>query len=122
MLSTVCNNVIKEAIDHESKDNISCIFLCFNNLYQMFIDKNILEISSAIMKLRYSIEEFNDLYDNLFPVVFNKQNKSPIFSRTVTLDPRISIFDINQKEKQDKSQFWLCCGLFGKKSDKNLDY
>ena len=63
MLVKVTNKIIMEAIDRESKDNISCIFLCFNNLFQTFINKKIEEIEFAIRTLRSYSMDFNDLYE-----------------------------------------------------------
>ncbi len=76
MLVKVTNKIIMEAIDRESKDNISCIFLCFDNLYQQFIKKDISEIDNSIRYLRYLTTDFNDLYEKTITKNLYKLNKS----------------------------------------------
>jgi hypothetical protein len=64
-LVKITNKLIIEAIDRESKDNISCIVLFFDNLYQKFINKDIEDIDTTIRNLRYASVDYNDLYENL---------------------------------------------------------
>ena len=129
MLVKVTNKIIMEAIDRESKDNISCIFLCFNNLFQTFINKEIDEIEFAIRTLRYYSMDFNDLYEKTITkslYKLNKPNKDIKITEKNIIQPKGSPMSlkgefeghqkgVNTKGKQNRKKGSACscsCYIF----------
>ena len=98
-LSDVVKNVIKEAILKNSKDNISCIFMAFENMLNIFNNKNENGIKLAIKKVELS-EDYKTLYKETINKKFYKHiNYSQIHNKT------------NEKKEQ-KNILYRCCGLF----------
>jgi hypothetical protein len=127
MLNNIISTVIKTAIDNDSRDNISCIFLCFDNLFKIFTEKNIKKLEESLALLNLSTLEFNELYDDLTSKLFVtgdyenknflKSEKSNIFNhRDTILTDGIKIFpemlQSNIKKEKNKAPKSRCCEIF----------
>lgn len=140
-LEKVVVNLMREAILQGTKDNISIIFLCFDNLKELYETRNIIQASDIINSISSSPSEFNNLYDDLADrFLLNKQivklatrqktgmdlrNKSILNSNNIHIDNSQLSFqksDVtleakrktspSEKDKKGKKKVPLCCGLF----------
>ena len=118
LLVNVENNILKEAVDRDSKDNISCIFICFKNLYDVFIEKNIEKIQNSINIIRNTVNEFDNLYDNLKDKDFFNENSLKIKEKENNKNKLDENFKKNKKKNNFLDYFCLCFGL-SKKKKKN---
>lgn len=126
LLHKITCNIIKTAIDKDSRDNISCILIIFENLYQKYVNKSIEELKEAIIFLLNLNEDCNDLYKQLDNKIFHNDKKahppsslgrSSIFhGRVSTITTGAFRENLPQKSK-DASCF---CGLFSS-SKKNKE-
>jgi len=116
LLINIENNILKEAIDRDSRDNISCIFICFNNFHEVFLQKEIEKLKISIDKLRNNFVEFESLYDNLLAKKFyNDKNDT---NNTV-----INKTDFGKhKEKEIKTATEECNKVKTKKTNKIYNF
>ncbi len=95
-LTDVSKGIIKQAMERNAKDNISCIFLCFDNLYKCYIGRNEKALKNAIKQLGLKYD-FEKLYDEYIEKKF--------------YDNKMQIKE-SKKENKKKGFFLRCCGIF----------
>jgi hypothetical protein len=95
----VVKNVLKEAIDKGVKNNMSCIFVCLDNLYTQYTYQDVRNISRTLdVIMQVECDQFyNEFIHKKFYI---ETNKREIISHTST--PQIA-----------KKKGFTCCGLFG---------
>lgn len=127
LLLNIENNILKEAIDRDSRDNISCIFICFQNFFEIFKKKEINKIKIAIEKLRNTSNELDSLYDELLNKYFlNNTNLEEKNEKLIKMEkpkeqfPSGNMIDNNKiTNKNSKTKFYdYFCMCLGLKRDK----
>ena len=121
LLINIENNILKEAIDRDSRDNVSCIFICFKNFYDVFFQKDYEKIKISIETLRNTSTEFDSLYDNLLTKDFvndKKDNKTEVGKYKETESCNLEKNKLGKKKKKNKilNFFCMCFGINKKKS------
>jgi hypothetical protein len=116
MLELIITTLIKEAITKDSRDNISCVFLCFENLYNLFANRKTQKIETCIERLKYSELDYENLYDKLSTKLLYNWIKpqSTLFNRGDTTISAASVKFSSPKKgeiKKPKSRSF-CCGIF----------
>jgi serine/threonine protein phosphatase PrpC len=130
-LGQVTTNIIKAAIDRDSRDNISCIFICLENLYNMFMNKNEEEVERSIKTTMENKDDGNKLLHPKYLIskrFFNEENifkKQSLYvhshlKHTQTLDSRAGHALSPQPKREKKTIF--CCGLFSSSKTKEKKY
>jgi protein phosphatase 2C family protein 2/3 len=103
-LGEVVKNILTEAIDKDVKDNMSCVFICLDNLYTQYKFKDLRNITrtlDVIMQVECD-QFFNDTIHKKFytepaePVKKESQNTLPQYTAV----------------KPSKKKGFSCCGLF----------
>lgn len=120
MLTIIGRNIINNAIDNGSRDNLSLILIIMNNLYQCIQNKQVDKINKALMDMKCSVDSCDSLYSNWI----NYQGDNNSFSHTV-IENDIArktsslAFDnaekkenikINTPKKKRKFSFWQLLG------------
>ena len=100
LLTEISKGLIKEALDRSAKDNLSCIFMCFDNLYKSYLSKDEKSLKAALSKLGMK-NDYEKLYDDLL-------NKN-IYETPVISDKKM---EKNKEKKEKKGFFFRCCGIF----------
>ena len=120
MLTIIGRNIINNAIDNGSRDNLSLILIIMNNLYQCIQNKQVDKINKALMDMKCSVDSCDNLYSNWI----NYQGDNNSFSHTVIendIGRKTSslAFDnaekkenikINTPKKKRKFSFWQLLG------------
>lgn len=115
MLEKVVINLIKEAIDKNSKDNISCIFLCMENLYNVYKEKDLIKVRNSIERLNISQLDCDNLYPD-FSMKYIAHNsfvdeKSDLIFKNENISTITSKFRASHKKPSVKKKLG-CCGIF----------
>lgn len=120
MLTIIGRNIINNAIDNGSRDNLSLILIIMNNLYQCIKDRDVDKINKALLDMKCSVNSCDQLYSKWI----NYQGENNSFSHTVIendIDRKTSslAFDnaekkenikINTPPKKKKFSFWQLLG------------
>lgn len=119
-LKKIVDKIIKEAIDRDSKDNLSCIFLFLNNLYNLYKIKDVTTLINAINDLRDNNKESNELYPQTVTKIFYNEEYISKRSKEYDKSNETKQNNFNKKTVKDslKENNSFCCGIFSKKSVK----
>lgn len=100
LLKEVSKNIVKRAIEKGAKDNLSCVFLCFDNLYKCFNTKNENELQNALDDIEM---KENNNFEQLYDDIIDKKicDNFIIAEKTKANDT-----------KKPKKGFFSCCGIF----------
>ena len=120
-LGWVIKDIIKMCIEEGITSNISCLFICFNPIKQLYLKQNIDEIKKIIVPLCLTFTEENNnyFYDDLLSANFidvdkannyydlieqnlNKFNKSN--EKSVEINNNVKVDSKNKKVKKK-----CCC-------------
>jgi protein phosphatase 2C family protein 2/3 len=70
LLDSIIRNITKEAIDAGTRDNITFMFLCFENLYVNYINKRKVYFENIIEKYKNTHDDEVLLYNNILSKTF----------------------------------------------------
>jgi len=117
-LEKVIVNVMKYAIFKGAKNNLSCIFICFNNLKKLFYSclNNEKIINDIIVTLNLSNKNFNNFYEEL-----NEKNILSFNNSTNFNSDNQSYFKLNINEKNSLSSNSNNYKLLGKNDNKVIN-
>ena len=121
-LEKVIVNVMKYAIFKGAKNNLSCVFICFNNLKKLFYSclNNEKIINDIIVTLNLSNKNFNNFYEELNEknilsfnnsTNFNSDNQSKFINEKNSFSSNSKINKVNNKIKVKKKRKIFCCCL-----------
>ena len=107
ILQIIGYNIISNAIDKGSRDNLSLILLVMNNLYECIADKDVERINKALLDMKVSINRC----DMLYPFWVNYQGEDSSFLHYVSEENK----EKKKKETQGKTNkrkfsFWKFLG------------
>ena len=107
ILQIIGYNIISNAIDKGSRDNLSLILLVMNNLYECIADKDVERINKALLDMKVSINRC----DMLYPFWVNYQGEDSSFFHYVSGENK----EKKKKETQGKTNkrkfsFWKFLG------------
>jgi hypothetical protein len=111
MLIKVTNRIVVEAIERNSNDCISCIFICFNKLFNAFNNKEISQLDCSIKNLKSVNDDYTGLYSDVkLRKLFTLSDEEKILKDTA--DPNLKSNNItmnaNVDSKKSKSVSCSC--------------
>ncbi len=104
LLADISKSIIRKAIETDARDNLSCIFICFDNLYKSYINKNesALRVSLNNLELKTDFEQlYSDVINKKFCDSYSSINQNNL-NRTKS----------TEETKSKKGFFLRCCGIF----------
>lgn len=114
-LKNSVQNVLKLCVEKESKDNISCMIIFFENFMNFFRNKNIEGFLTKLSELRSKdILDNNMLEENI--VCKREIDEIVMVNNYVpNKENKIIIQNMNNNIQVNKNLKFFCCGLFCKK-------
>ena len=111
-LGWVIKDIIKMCITSGIKDNISCLFICFNSIKQLYLKHNIDEIKNVLVPLclTYTNHNYYEFYNDLLSADFINVDKANNYYDVIENDLNIineengeliDILDINEINKKN---------------------
>ena len=115
-LGWVIKDIIKMCIEEGITNNISCLFICFNSIKQLYLRQNIDEIKKILVPLclTYTNKNNYDFYDDLLNANFINVDKANNYYEFI--EKQLNI--INETNEQINNIFDI--NLNNKKNDDNI--
>jgi hypothetical protein len=112
-------NVLKLCVEKDSKDNISCVILYFENFAFHFKNKELEFFLQKLALIKYASDRDDKILKE--NVIFKQEVEEVLINNYITNDKSIIIQKMNNNIEVKKNFKFFCCGLFCKKKKKYND-